>query len=757
MTRRLLLHGGAADSPTLATVRDPRVRGEPLAPALPGALAAAQTPGIDWGGGIPSLHASAGGRASAARATRARHIERRLTYSQDGSPLTMIRFPTISRIDIDDYGMYPGDDTAPGLHAVSSQALTVVVGANGLGKTTLLLIAFRLLTGPFDIPGASGREQLGNARLEVNRLNSTQRREFDRRVAQSGSPARAAIAFALGEDRLEITRSLATLELLNWSLNGTDQGVDETRLHSALAEHCGVWSYADWILVLRFVTFYMDDRQVLFWDRSAQRQLLRSLFLPPEEAQEWVEKERDVLALDSRHRNLRNVLNQEAGRFAQRIDPSTQAHADLREELLELLAALDADRIELESLLSARSQLQEERADKNLERLRISQRVDKSVREYEHAKLALLASQFPSTAQSALFVWNRILADGTCLVCGNDAPHTRDAISSRIERNQCAVCASELTEAREAAEGIVDISLERSIRTWDEISNSRTQLEAVGDAHDRIRDELRSIDQLLAEAELRIAAGEARTAALQAQLPSDEQTYLQDRSVLASMRSGLDSLALELSVAAENFEAFVAQRANEILERAEAVKRHFDRYAELFLIETGELSWSPREERVGQSAHKVTFPAYELQLTLNGDGPATVRNGPDDVSESQKEFIDLAFRMALVEAASGGLGATIVIDTPESSLDSVFAERAAQVLADFVTQPGDNRLIVASNLTDSRLIPQLIHRVQVSGRDAALVDLFRVARPTAAIRTLGSAYRSAFERMLREVGDALPS
>ena len=74
------------------------------------------------------------------------------------------------------------------------------------------------------------------------------------------------------------------------------------------------------------------------------------------------------------------------------------------------------------------------------------------------------------------------------------------------------------------------------------------------------------------------------------------------------------------------------------------------------------------------------------------------RNDPSEVSESQRELIDLAFRLALVGVF--GESCTFVMETPEASLDSVAMERVGQALARFAARD-NNRLVVTSNLTNA--------------------------------------------------------
>jgi hypothetical protein len=108
----------------------------------------------------------------------------------------------------------------------------------------------------------------------------------------------------------------------------------------------------------------------------------------------------------------------------------------------------------------------------------------------------------------------------------------------------------------------------------------------------------------------------------------------------------------------------------------------------------------------------------------------------DNVSESQKEFLDLAFRMTLLDMACSDGATTLVIETPEASLDSWFMLRAAALMRQFApANSGPVRnLIATSNLNGTAMIPALLGRVGKDGKlrrgsrttGAQLIDLLQV-------------------------------
>ena len=133
------------------------------------------------------------------------------------------------------------------------------------------------------------------------------------------------------------------------------------------------------------------------------------------------------------------------------------------------------------------------------------------------------------------------------------------------------------------------------------------------------------------------------------------------------------------------------------------------------------------------------------------DNPFPRRNR-SEVSMSQGEFIDLAFRLALVEVAAGDGPATLVFDAPEASLDALFMRRAGTFLTRFTQANEENRLIVTSNLTNADMIPALFGAYEQQEGDPApvtiprserwdrVIDLLKIAAPTSAVQLVKSRY-----------------
>jgi hypothetical protein len=153
---------------------------------------------------------------------------------------------------------------------------------------------------------------------------------------------------------------------------------------------------------------------------------------------------------------------------------------------------------------------------------------------------------------------------------------------------------------------------------------------------------------------------------------------------------------------------------------------------------------------------KVEYPTFAVQMTSAVTPSAgSTRNHEDDVSESQKEFIDLAFRMAVTKtyetAINGSFGAMIVIETPESSLDSVFINNAGKMLRSWCADPlpGMNSVIATSNLNRENMIASLLglHDKRPPSKSMIrkrLINLLEVAAENATLRQHRNDYESQF-------------
>lgn len=665
----------------------------------------------------------------------------------------MVNFPILNRLDITDYGLFPGSDVAgTGLHAQFNAGLTLVIGANGLGKSTFVSVIYRLLTGPFDIPALAGQINLGNASLDATELPRYDRSVFAQRVADGARNAKARLSFQLGSHALVVERRLNNLSLSAFEVDGSTRELKEEAFQNEVAQLVGVWSFGDWILLLRHLVFYFEDRRALVWDASAQRQILRFLFLPAATARKWTENARTILELDSRMRNLSAATTREQRSLAV-SEFKTQSGQDIRQQLSELEKEQTADEQQRDRLNDDVVGLEAQRQQARLRVLQVEQEHESRFREMERARLTSISARFPNLSETARYILAQLFTDKTCLVCGTVVPAAVEEYASRVERKMCVVCGTDLSGIGRDA-----IPAEIADKQIETVSASLKGLQQDLDQARRLLEEVRiqyqshlnRIEQL----EANIAERSNQIESLIKRLPPGEMELHRQRTELAAMRSRVGILREELGEMRQVFSSFMEGVRREMAVQSEDVKRSFDQYAEGFTLELCHLVWSSRKAQLGQTGDFIEFPAFDVEMTGTDFQTAVRRTGPEQVSESQREFIDLAFRMALMSACgSSGIG-TLVVDAPESSLDAVFVGRATNVLSRFaIGGGGNNRLVVTSNLVEGQLLPGLI-KSAMTGTDkhSRIIDLFAIAIPTAAVVKLREEYNQLRVRLLNDTG-----
>ena len=660
----------------------------------------------------------------------------------------MINFPVFERIDISGYGLFPGSEDSEGLHINFQPGLTLVLGANGLGKTTLINIIYRLLTGPFDISGLKSKSEVGYGSITPTRLSYSERKAFAVRVMDGARDARACLSFRLGENKVTIERSLSDLTLTLFSVN--DQRLpndEENTFHVEIPKLAGISSFDDWVLLLHYLVFYFEDRRALVWDASAQRVVFRMLFLPDAIRKSWFDTERDIVVLDSRMRNLRAVLYREEGTLG-RDEIKVKKSADIQEELKKLEGLQEIETDLYENLKNELLEAIDAREQARLKMLRAEQEYEAQYRAFERDRLLAIQARFPDHSETARYILANLLVNQDCLVCGNHVPEIASYYSKRVDQAQCVVCGSNLTDSKgrlgngapkydDAAYRVATIlklnetNLKESRRALDEaMANHHSLVARLGELRANINNRSFQIDRLVQ------------------QLPPAEAQMYQKRSDLATFRARVEEMKEELTTKRESFKIFIDKVSRNIVKRKDAIKSSFDEYARGFLLDQCQLIWSPKKAPVGQEGILVDYPAFAIDMTGATFLLPQRRSGPEQVSESQREFIDLAFRMALMSVSTDG-ASSLVMDAPESSLDAVFAPRAAHVFARFANLPSGNCLLITSNLVEGQLIPSLIRgSTTPADRSDRVVDLVKIAAPTVAVHQNRGEYEDIMSKLL---------
>jgi len=676
------------------------------------------------------------------------------------SSLRELVFPRLSELSVSGYEPYVNDHSA---HIDRSflPGVNLIVGINGVGKTTLLNVIFRMLVGPYD-PAKADRIRPGRKQATV--IRSSNFDFFRRRAADGAQLATASATFRFGERTIKITRSLKDLTLIGYALDGHETlaaidplGTDE-ELMDLLAKLMGfdvqrakardAVSYRyDFDFVVRNLIFFLEDKVPLIWNPDGQYVILRILLVDEELSEDISAARNDLLRADSQYRNRLWAANKIRDEITERL----AALPDLPSEVEQFGLVVS----EVANLTKACEDLKEQRDFFNREMDGIDNAILHARAEAFDSQLALRREEaayfqqaFREVRTPGDLIIQALQSHEGCLVCGNTDESAYRRARDLMERHKCPVCESD-TAPPEGIPALGDAILERLQETERKAGSARQLLASLDQRSREIGDAYRSANSDLFETTTRLRHAQRRedqlaTQAEKSRLVVELNKQLEDLDAdVAGLRSDLDAHIDRHAKLVHASKTFVEERSQAIIDA-------FERYASSFMVEDCELRYrSDRPAKIAQSDEPIDWPAFEVYLASGADRSPTERVDASAVSESQKEFIDLAFRMALLRVAAEKRPSMLVVETPEASLDAFFVGKAGALLRDYASAEPGNVLLASSNLTREQMIAQLLGTTEgledPERRRARTLNLLEVARETKAYRMNKGFYDGRYE------------
>jgi RNA binding exosome subunit len=659
----------------------------------------------------------------------------------------MDRFPVLERLTVENYRLYPGTTDTPGIDFAFQNGVSLLAGINGLGKTTLINMIFRLIVGPFELKKDSASGKFGSAARSDVTDWPLRNRFFTHRVADRAAQARATLWFQIGGHRFSVTRSLSTLRITAATFDGNDIPIEisEDSYRRLLLQAANASAFVDFLTVVKYLTFFNEERRDILWDEQAQRQFFRILFTEPKEALQWIELEGDISRADSRARNISATKFQfeEEHKSALKLLENVGVDAALAAE-----QALQYADLETQAKLS---KLSEEMAAeltsvrRDLERSKIAE--NDARRKLERHRFERLNALFPTLSDTAKYIFTQLYAEGTCLACEQPAEAAAEQLASLVEKNCCAVCGQSLSSSPRIGEAVAVTDVEFK-EAKDAVNAATVQRKTLDEYEQQLEGRWKEISKQLGELGGKINLRAKTLETLKSQLPPPPEDILALEQQIAAL-AAREKDFIEKRTAAEATYAELLKIVNDKIRRAtQAVSEVFERYIARFLEEDAKVKFQTISDRPSQSGRFFQYASVRFEMTAAGFEGHQVRETPEDVSESQREFIDLAFRMAMMDIASHDGSLSLVIETPEASLDAIFMDKAAQMFRDFAH--GNRTVVVTSNLTSSVMIPALMGDFTedpdlLDQRRRRVLNLLKVAAPNAAIRHHSRAYDAFLE------------
>ncbi|NHN69936.1 AAA family ATPase [Pseudomonas fluorescens] len=653
-----------------------------------------------------------------------------------------ISLPVIQRVTIRNFALYPGINNA-GLDITFADGISVIAGINGIGKTTLLTLLLRMILGPNDPEKAT--RSVG--RVSQRRLVGIKKFDFfSKRVPGAlGEDSFATLYFTLGKKNIEVSRYMRDLKIKSVRISGKKyEPQSETDFIDFLGSLSGLLSGYDFHMVVRYLQFFGEDRIPLLWDAGAQFEFFKILFLEETVASSLNDAFAQIQKIDTDYRNRLHQLNKrkeslppatpnsahiELETLDKMIQEATEAHTEAESQFLSKKNEYDELQKQLRKLDNMSDEAQIELAQLELQ--------------FSQTDAMFILQALPSLHDKEMLLMQGYATGCGCFICGSKSKKQLDNIGKKIRKGHCFACDATINNSKPS--NVTPIS-SRQVRTLEEkiedLRNSSEQIEVQrSEIEQKIHDASRSFRE----------AVNLRNSALHKREYLEIQRPSQNQKPIVGLQAEIDREQDALDILAENRREFTA-RYRTAVDRAQdrmgelkgTLESALTSYATAFLQEEVKVAFSRQTPfKIATGADRVNIPTFTINMTSSTHKIAHERLQSNSVSESQKEFLDLAFRMTLLDMVNDNGSIMLVIETPEASLDSWFMRRAADLMRRFAPENTDisRKVIATSNVNGTQMIPALLGLVQDDGtitklpaeRENHLINLLDLTPPPAAL------------------------
>lgn len=619
----------------------------------------------------------------------------------DTAPAKKVSFPRIVRIALENFDLY-SNEASPSVDV--ERNVFCLIGANGLGKSTFLNTVNFAITGAIPDPNRKFQSAQDYYRNAARRERNDE--YFNGRLSESARRlAVATVDLAWPSAFISVTRDLvggSGVTRLTLSDHTTGEITTITpaddpddnltaRYEAEVLKQTGLEDFAQFVFVIHFIATFDEGRHLLMWDDGALTNALYLAFGADPVAAKTADKlQRDMDRESSRGRNVRFSARHVADRIKMLTDVLEGTESDDHVPEAQLQAQHDgliAERNDAEERVRRK---QAELRDADLKWADLSAALTETQLEYRRVFSSRLQK---SSSVDHHPIVRATLSEDRCALCGT--VHVGATVQARLAAGECPVCES---------------PIDRSVKDDAAIAD----LQRLDTAIAKVRDDLATILTTRERVSAELAAAHAAEDAAETALKAFEEKEAQSLA-RAGVGSDFSAIREEIKKLQAERQQFLNQSEDHYRKRDEirGKLRVYERQLKA-QYEIGSQDFVPRFRELAEAfiglpidvelEHRQGANDSGFGLRLRMDDQ--LRTLPDKVSESQRFFIDIALRMALSEFMAIG-PATLLIDTPEGSLDIAYEAQAGAMFSKFVAE--GNAVLMTANLRSSELILRLAH------------------------------------------------
>lgn len=631
--------------------------------------------------------------------------------------------PSLKNLQIKNFSLYPGDlnftyDFVEGIN--------LIIGGNGVGKTTFLNVLKYALVGLYKKGLDVKRREFKQKEYRYDKRVTLPYNYFSNRMdelATYNSEAEVTLTFKIDNLTFEVTRNLYVPTLqkaivyegdtkteiegkiisqYDFDILFSDKVKNENELQSTLQ-----WKYEEAvgrasnheffeniIFLVNDILFFSESRKTIMWDSYIQNKISSKYFIDPK-----LDEKKEKAELDGKYQDSLARHKSEDIRAIKKIIENVQNIVDVNKPFKDLIIDIENKKKEADNYFKDLVKIQEERDGKeviinkiNTENNQLHRQLEDLENQKRIEEQNIFTDLFKKVNPKYYDFLKFLKSSGDCPLCNNELP---ELMFNKILNDDahCMMCGNNLKNPQ-LTSGKLDMLI-TSIKNV-QLNIRRTEKEII-----KAEDDLKKLDNRFryVTVSLNNAQSKLRKAefAVQKFQNSGSDNKQRPDTEFVAMKARIEELEIEKEIAQGNSKKSIAE-ANDIikqidsqrLESREKLSSMFNQFGSKFLGVKCELVYEDPKDGQGKRYLPRIGGIERLQ--------------EEELSESQRFFIDQSFRMSLLNFFNSS--SFFMCETPDSSLDISYEKNAAKVFLEYIKQP--NELIITSNLNNSVFLEYLI-------------------------------------------------
>lgn len=618
----------------------------------------------------------------------------------------IIYLPTLRKVRVVNYSLYNQDIDYDFIYGVN-----LIIGGNGVGKTTFINIIKYALIGLYkkDLIVRNYNNEKRLIRTSYTNCNLYFRNRTQEKMEDQESYVE--LHFDINNVKFVVKRSLYNTELLSATYNeggkinvipgqvirqdiyskfeNTSNEEKEKYLQfnyeKMVSEKANLSDFNDFIFFVNQILLFSEARDNVLWDEEAQNRLLSNYLNDPQ-----LERKRKELNFEAKYQDSIARHRQEEIKAIRRVQKKVDQNSQTNKKIskIDLSSQIETLEKNILSLEMARNELQRKISLIYKEVSVITSDINEKEKLKEKEETKDNKQYWIGLNPKYRIYKKQLFYNHICPMCNSPIEEMNEEIKE--DEQKCCWCNSTIKAARVDSKRV-----EKLRRDISELSRIRKEKELFISKNEK---ELNKLDYEIRRSRLELFERKQDYRATE----DKEAKETQNESTYITMLKRIDELTLEKEEAARLSEKY-KEEGNEIVKCIEEnlisntrlISDIFKDFAEAFLHVPCHLTFDSIEKKTV----KRFLPVID----------GRIRYDAEELSESQRFFVDYSFRMSILSYFYTS-PSFYICETPDSSLDISYEENAANTLIKYVERP--NILILTSNLNNSTFLKSILTKTK---------------------------------------------